>query len=106
MEVDNVVEGSFVRECVCVWDRQRESLPPASNSAVLFCPAAPERMSFRLICPLLRRCVAEATASITAADAWCYSAAFDIDNRETWSGSPETGGLLSPKFLKTEKEHC
>ncbi len=60
MEVDNVVEGSLMYMCVCVWVcvcvcvcmSVRESLPPASNIAVLFCPAAPELISYRLLCCL------------------------------------------------------
>lgn len=52
MEVDNVVEGSLMYMCVCVCVCAGESLPPSSNIAVLFCPAAPELISYRLLCRL------------------------------------------------------
>lgn len=66
MDVDNVVEGSFMYMCVSVCVCEGRSLPPADNIAVLFCPAAPERISFRLICPLCCWCVAEESASFIA----------------------------------------
>ncbi len=51
MEVDNVVEGSLMYMCVCVFVRVYvfvwESLPPASDVSVLFSPAAPQLIIHR-----------------------------------------------------------